>query len=217
MLRRLLASERSGVVKTFRCPDLALPVGDVYRKSFTLDGFRTLTVIDDTQHNVDSVDNVNSYDRTHVIPSRVQHVYMSNRGLTLQSAGGTVQSALVRFPDGGRLLDSKIIVHDERLYLAGGTAVCCIDAMNLDLLWSVDLLTGADNGLITSDSHDCIFAIGDFDASCIGPDGSIRWATQTNAILGSHVSIGAKTVDAYDENGLKHTFDIATGEVKPAL
>jgi len=109
----------AGVGKTSRCPALPVPVGDVYRKSFKLDGFRTLTVLDDAQHNVDSADNVNSYDRTHVIPSRAQHVYLSNRGLTLQFADGAVQSALVRFPDGGRLHDSKIILHGDRLYLAG--------------------------------------------------------------------------------------------------
>ncbi len=189
----------------------------MYRRIFQLDGFRSLNVIDDTQHDVDSADNVNSYDRTHLIPSRVQHVYFSNRGLTLQLADGASQSVLVRFPDGGRLDDSKILMHGDRLYMAGGTAVCCIDATNLDLLWSVDLLTGADNGLLVDDSHDCIFAIGDFDASCISLDGSIRWATQTNAVLGSQASVDNHVVVVHDENGLKHTFDIATGEVTPAM
>ncbi|WP_037247897.1 hypothetical protein [Rhodopirellula baltica] len=189
----------------------------MYRRTFQLDGFRSLNVFEDTQHDVDSADNVNSYNRTHLIPSRVAHVYFSNRGLTLQLADGTSHSALVRFPDGGRLGDSKILMHGDRLYMAGGTAVCCIDATNLDLLWSVDLLTGADNGLLVPASDDCIFAIGDFDASCIQLDGSIRWATQTNAVLGSQASCGADSVDVYDENGLKHSFDIATGNVTPAM
>ena len=108
-------------------------------------------------------------------------------------------------------------MHGNRLYMAGGTAVCCIDTTNLDLLWSVDLLTGADNGLLVDDSHDCIFAIGDFDASCIALDGSIRWATQTNAVLGSQASVTNHVVVVHDENGLKHTFNIATGEVTPAM
>ena len=189
----------------------------MYRRTFQLDGFRTLNVINDTQHDVESADNVNSYDRTHLIPSRVQHVYLSNRGLTLQLADGAVQTALVRFPDGGRLGDSKLLLHGDRLYMSGGTAVCCVDTTNLDLHWSVDLLTGANNGLLVDESNDCIFAIGDFDASCIAFDGSIRWATQTNAILGSQVSVDSHVVAVYDENGLKHTFDLTTGEVTPPL
>lgn len=189
----------------------------MYSRTFNLDGFRTLNLIEDTQHDVDSADNVNSYDRTHLIPSRVQHVYFSNLGLTLQRTDGTVQSVLVRFSDGGRLDDSKIPVHRDRLYMAGGTAVCCIDTQTLNLLWSVDLLTGADNGLLVPSSDDCILAIGDFDASCIRLDGSIRWATQTNAVLASQASCSVDSVDVYDENGLKHSFNIATGNVTPPM
>lgn len=187
------------------------------RRTFRLDRFRTLNVIDDKQHDVDSADNVNSYDCTHLIPSRVQHVYLSNRGITLQLADGTVQSLLVRFPDGGRLSDSNVLATSDRLYMAGGANVCCIDTRTLDLLWSGELLTGADNGLLVPANDNCIIAIGDYDASCIEHDGKIRWATKTNAVLCPQATIDSNSVLVFDENGLLHAFDIATGKVTPPI
>lgn len=185
----------------------------MYSTSFDLPGHRTLIVVNDEQYAVNSADNANSYDTVHLLPSRVTDRYCANRGLTLQFSDGASQSCLIRFPGGDRFFrDSSLVVHKDRLYLSSGTIVCCVDlTSDLHLLWSTELLTGADNGLYICQSHNCILAVGDFDLTSLELDGSILWATNAGGVLTPRVSIDSDSITAYDDEGTPHSFSIETG------
>lgn len=172
--------------------------------------------MDDTQYSVDSVDNATSYDSMHRVPSRASADYFSKRGIRIYAADGSSASLLILFHGGGPLRKTNIAVDDDLLYLSGGVSLCCVNLAQLCVVWSADLLTGADNGIHVSSAHECVLAIGDFDVTCLDFNGGILWTAVMKDFLTSTSSIIENVLSVYDDRGLRHTLDIKTGAEKLA-
>ncbi len=106
---------------------------------------------------------------------------------------------------------SNVTIHDKTLYLTAGISICAIDLSDLHMTWDVDLLSGAANGVYISSTHGCVFAIGDFDMTCIGVAGDIRWATNSVDFLTPNVTIDDHTIAVVDDRGNRHVLNIDTG------
>lgn len=182
-----------------------------HQLTFALPDYRNIVVIEDTQFSVDSVDNATSYDSICRVPSRIYGDYYAKHGVRLDAVDGSSISCLFLFHGGGRLRETNVAIHGDRLYLSGGVSLCSIELTQLRVLWTVDLLSGADNGLHFSHAHNCILAIGDYDVTCLDWDGGILWATIVKGLLTPDSTIEGNVVSVYDEDGLKHVLDINTG------
>ena len=175
------------------------------------DGSR-ITVVADQQFDPDSADNVTKYETVHCIPSRVARCYFANRALTLTRADGSSVSCLLRFPNGTPLSQTNTLVHRNRLLIASGVAIAAVNTRGLNIEWTCDLQTGADNGLHIFGS-DWILAIGDFDATMLNWDGTQRWFTNIPGCLFAPGTITDNTLSISDDDYQTHLVDLPTGKV----
>ena len=171
-----------------------------------------LTVVDEAQFGLESADNVNSYDVIYHVPSRASRSYLAKRGVQLTARDETTKNCLLAFPSGGALLPSNVLLHDRCLFIASGVALAAIYIPELSLDWTVDLLTGADNGLHIFDRR-FVLAIGDFDATLLTLDGVVRWASNIPGYLvpPGRIADGVLIID--DDDLQTHRLDLRTGNL----
>lgn len=183
----------------------------VHRLQFDLSTHGRLTVLDDALYGLDSTDNVSRYDGIFRVPSRAASDYTAKRSVTVEDADGTIRSCLFVFPSGGGLYETNVLLHDSRLFLASGVALIAIDIATLKTAWTVDLQSGADNGIhfITPER---VLAIGDFDATLLDWSGSIIWAENIPGFLVPPAIIEAETFTIEDDDGRSHRVLLANGK-----
>ncbi|MCA9137437.1 MAG: hypothetical protein KDB00_11780 [Planctomycetales bacterium] len=188
-----------------------LPIS-VHHQTYTLPDGDHLTVVDDVLYGIDSTDNVSAYDRILRIPSRNSASYVAKRGLTVERTNGSIASCLLAFPGGSRMLPTNVLLHRGRLFVASGVALAAIDVPELSLSWTVDLQTGADNGLLAI-GNDHVLAIGDFDATLIDWDGVVQWAINVPGVLVPPGTISGNVLSIDDDDGQTHRVDLVHGRL----
>jgi len=172
---------------------------------------RRVVIVDDSLYDIDSADNSTSYDMIHRVPSRAFASTKTQRGIRLCGPSGQIASCLVIFQGTTPLRPSSVTIHDDHLYVTAGESLCAIDLSDLHMNWHVDLLSGAANGVYISSTHSCVLAVGDFDMTCIGQSGDVRWATNVVDFLTPNVTIDGHDIAVVDDRGNRHVLNIDTG------
>ena len=103
------------------------------------------------------------------------------------------------------------IVHNERLYLAVGDCVACLDLRTRVVLWlrTVDWATCF--GVHYSLPHDALISHGELEVARLTTDGEIVWHSGGRDIFTGPLSLKTDYVEAIDFDDRKYRFDYGTG------
>ncbi len=179
--------------------------------SFLLNEKQLLTVVDDYLYDAESADNSTSYDQIHRVPSRAFQTVTVQRGVRLNGPDGLAASCLVTFQGTTPLRQSNVTIHGDHLYMAAGVSLCAVQLPRLQMIWCVDLLTGAKNGVYFSPLHRCILAVSDFDVTRIDSNGGVEWAASVFEFLTPDVTLDDHNITVCDDQGIRHVLDIDSG------
>jgi hypothetical protein len=179
-------------------------------------GGYSIGLVNDTQYDPDSADNVSSYDRGYSDEHCDNYRYTPRHGIRVFSDDKTLTSCSVCSSGGSTSIHPTCSLLDgNHLLLCCGDSVFSLTIPELDLSWR----TKADSTTCFEifAHNDGYIVHGELELSRLSRDGSIIWQFSGSDIFVTHAGtndfvLEGDLIHATDWNGLEFTLDATTGK-----
>ena len=169
-----------------------------------------LTLKQAPPHSINSADNMNSYDRVHILGD---NAYLTNN-YTVSCVGGDniLRTCLVQSCGGvSAVHEHSALTHDGRCFIAIGPYIIGIDIPSFDLVWTTRADDATCFGIHFSQEHNCLISHGELMIARATLDGTLVWRTCGEDIFTNDCQLDGDVIRVTDFNNRKYSFDINNG------
>ena len=161
-------------------------------------------------HSVDSTDNLNSYDRIHILGD---NAYLTNHySLTCYRDDEHLGVCLLQSCGGSSgVHQHSAVSHGQHCYIAIGPYIIDIDIPSFDLNWTIRADDATCFGIHSSPEHNCLISHGELMIARLSYTGEIEWRTAGADIFTNGFQIDGNVVCAIDFNDREYQFNIGNG------
>lgn len=167
-------------------------------------------ILDEPTYTPGSKDNTRTYRQEYLLCA--EPIVTSRHGIICRHGDVVAGSAVLLASGGGSSVhEHSIAVLDNRVYVAVGDHVVCLELPTLTLVWKTRADSATVFGVYFSRANDGVLVHGELDITRLSLDGDTVWSASGADIFTGAFLIDDERVRAQDFEGRQYVWDVRTG------